>query len=407
MSRGKNLQEMEVGTKQSQTAVNSGSRAGDPMPKLAAGAVAGQTGSWEDLGGPTPENYRSDDDSSKLKDAGSGLKQVKDVVNKGAKSADPMKGLKKSQAVKEEEELEDEDLIEEEIDETEEVTEAKKGEGEDEEDEEGEDEEGEDEEGEDDDESGKGKKMKKEEFDIEEDVNALMNAAEDEGLSEEFKENSRMIFESAIRSKVSEIRETLEVQYEEKIVEAIEVIKSELQERVDSYLEYVSEEWVNENELSIEMGLKEELTESFLGGMRTLFEEHYVSIPEEKYNVLESMVEKLDDMETKLNEQIEKNIQLNKRLTESVADRIFDEISEGLATTQKEKLASLSESVEFEGETGYREKLETLKESYFPSRVVAPSATPETLSEEVHFAPEYHSDSMNAYLRTLSAVAKR
>jgi hypothetical protein len=408
MSRGKNLQEMEVGTKQSQTAVNSGSRAGDPMPKLAAGAVAGQTGSWEDLGGPTPENYRSDDDSSKLKDAGSGLKQVKDVVNKGAKSADSMKGLKKSQAVKEEEELEDEDLIEEEIDETEEVTEAKKGKGEDE-DEEGEDEEGEDEEGEDeeDDEDKDSKKMKKEEFDIEEDVNALMNAAEDEGLSEEFKENSRMIFESALRSKVSEIREALEVRYEEKIVDAIEVIKSELQERVDSYLEYVSEEWVNENELSIEMGLKEELTESFIGGMRSLFEEHYVSIPEEKYNVLESMVEKLDDMETKLNEQIEKNIQLNKRLTESVADRIFDEISEGLATTQKEKLASLSESVEFEGETGYREKLETLKESYFPSRVVAPSATPETLSEEVDFAPEYHSDSMNAYLRTLSAVAKR
>lgn len=406
MSRGKNLQEMEVGTKQSRTAVNSGAKAGDSMPKLAAGAVAGQTGSWEDLGGPTPDNYRPDDSSAELKDAGSGLKQVKDVINKGAKSADPMKGLKKSQAVKEEEELEDEDLIEEEIDEdeeTEEVTEAKK----EKEEEEGEDEEGEDDEEGDEEDEEDNEKVKKEEFDIEEDVNALMNAAEEEGLSEEFKENSKMIFESALRSKVSEIREALEVQYEEKVADAIEVIKSELQERVDAYLEYVSEEWVNENELAIEMGLKEELTESFLGGMRNLFEEHYVSIPEEKYNVLESMVQKLDDMETKLNEQIEKNISLNKRLTESVADRIFDEISEGLATTQKEKLASLAESVEFEGETGYREKLETLKESYFPSRVVAPSATPETLSEEVDFAPEYHSDSMNAYLRTLSAVAKR
>jgi hypothetical protein len=404
MSRGKNLQEMETGTKQSRTAVNSGSRAGDPMPKLAAGAVSGQTGSWEDLGGPTPDNYRPDDNSAQLKDAGSGLKQVRDVVNKGAKSADPMKGLKKSQAVKEEEELEDEDLIEEEIDEdedAEEVTEAKEEEDEDDEED---DDEGDDEEDDDEDEK---EKMKKEEFDIEEDINALINAASEEGLSEEFKENSRMIFESALRSKVSEIREALEVQYEERIIEEVEVIKSELQERVDSYLEYVSEEWVNENELAIEMGIKEELTESFIGGMKKLFEEHYVSIPEEKYNVLESMVEKLDDMETKLNEQIERNIQLNKRLTESVADRIFDEISGGLATTQKEKLASLAESVGFEGETGYREKLETLRESYFPSRVVAPSATPETLFEGANIAEEYHSDSMNAYLRTLSAVAKR
>ena len=407
MSRGKNLQEMETGTKQSRTAVNSGSRAGDPMPKLAAGAVAGQTGSWEDLGGPTPDNYRPDDNSAQLKDAGSGLKQVRDVVNKGAKSADSMKGLKKSQAVKEEEELEDDDLLDEEIDEdedAEEVTEAKKEEGDEEGDEEGEDD---DEEKDDEDEEGGRKEMKKEEFDIEEDVNALMNAASEEGLSEEFKENSRMIFESALRSKVSEIREAFEVQYEERLIEEIEVIKSELQERVDAYLEYVSEEWVNENELAIEMGIKEELTESFIGGMKKLFEEHYVSIPEEKYNVLESMVEKLDDMETKLNEQIEKNISLNKRLTESVADRIFDEISEGLATTQKEKLASLAESVGFEGETGYREKLETLRESYFPSRVVAPSATPETLFEGANIAEEYHSDSMTAYLRTLSAVAKR
>jgi hypothetical protein len=114
MSRGKNLQEMESGTKQSRTAVNANAKAGDAMPKLAPGAVAGQTGSWEDLGGPTPDNYRPDDNSAQLKDAGSGLKQVKDVVNKGAKGADPMKGLKKSDAVKEEEEIDDEDLISEE-----------------------------------------------------------------------------------------------------------------------------------------------------------------------------------------------------------------------------------------------------------------------------------------------------
>jgi hypothetical protein len=382
MSRGKNLQEMEVGTKQSKTAVNASAQPADSMQKITTGIPDGQTGSWEDLGGPTPENYKSDDDSAKLKDAGSGLKQVKDVVNKSAKPADPMKGLKKSDAVKEEEELDDEEVIsedEEVTDDSDEVISEEEGDEED------------SEEGE-------------EEFDIEEDVNALLNG---EDLSEEFQEKARVIFESALRSKVNEIRESLEVQYEEKLVEEVQVIKEELEGRLDAYLEYVAEEWVDENALSIETGLKEELTESFLGGLKQLFEEHYVSIPEEKYNVLESMVEKLDDMETKLNEQIEKNISLNKRLSESVADRIFNSISEGLATTQKEKLASLSESVEFESESGYREKLETLKESYFPSRVVSSTATVETLSEGVDVVSEYHSDSMNAYLRTLSTVAKR
>jgi hypothetical protein len=381
MSRGKNLQEMEVGTKQSKTAVNASAKPADPMQKLTTGIPDGQSTSWEDLGGPTPENYKSDDDSAKLKDAGSPLKQVKDVVNRGAKAAEGMKVLKKSDAVKEEEELDDEEVISEEEEEvTDEVTESEEEEEVEEEVEEVE-----------------------EEFDIEEDVNALLSG---EDLSEEFQEKARVIFESALRSKVNEIKESLEAQYEERLVEEVVEISEALQERVDSYLEYVAEEWMTENQLSVEKGLKEELTESFLGGLKGLFEEHYVQIPEEKYDVLESMVEKLDEMETKLNEQIERNINLNKRLSESVADRIFDEISEGLAVTQKEKLASLAESVEFGSDTEYREKLETLKESYFPSRVVAPMATTETLSEGVDIIPEYHSDSMNAYLRTLSNVAK-
>jgi hypothetical protein len=380
MSRGKNLQEMEVGTKQSKTAVNASAKPADPMQNLTTGIPDGQSTSWEDLGGPTPENYKSDDDSAKLKDAGSPLKQVKDVVNRGAKAAEGMKVLKKSDAVKEEEELDDEEVISEEEEEvTDEVTESEEEEDEEEVEE------------------------VEEEFDIEEDVNALLSG---EDLSEEFQEKARVIFESALRSKVNEIKESLEAQYEERLVEEVVEISEALQERVDSYLEYVAEEWMTENQLSVERGLKEELTESFLGGLKGLFEEHYVQIPEEKYDVLESMVEKLDEMETKLNEQIERNINLNKRLSESVADRIFDEISEGLAVTQKEKLASLAESVEFGSDTEYREKLETLKESYFPSRVVAPMATTETLSEGVDIIPEYHSDSMNAYLRTLSNVAK-
>jgi hypothetical protein len=385
MSRG-DLQEMEIGTKQSKTAVNANAKAGEGMPKLAGGAVAGQTGSWEDLGGPTPENYKPDDDSAKLKTPGATLKQVRDVVNKGAKSAMPMSGMK------EEEELDDESLL----------YEAEESEDEDEGDEE--------DQKEDKKEYGKKNPKKSEEddkdmkegFDIEEDVNALLGGEE---LSEQFKAKAKTIFEAALKSKVTEIKEALEVQYSEALAEEVEVVKEELSNRVDAYLEYVSDEWFAENALAIEGGLKTEMTESFLEGMKGLFEEHYVTIPEDKYDVLESMVDKLDDMETKLNEQIEKNISLNKRLAESVADGILDQVSEGLASTQKEKLASLAESVEFESEEEYREKLETLKESYF-SRSVSPSAKTETLSEGVDSSHDSVSGSMAAYLKTLSAFSK-
>ena len=380
MSRG-DLQEMEVGTKQSKTAVNANAKAGEGMSKLAGGAVAGQSGSWEDLGGPTPENYRSDDDSAKLKTPGATLKQVRDVVNKGAKSAVPMTG------VKEDEELDDESLLYE--------AEESEDEGDEEEDKK---------------ENSKKKSKKSEEddedmkegFDIEEDVNALLGGEE---LSEQFKAKAKTIFEAALKSKVTEIKEALEVQYSEALAEEVEVVKEELSNRVDAYLEYVSDEWFAENALAIEGGLKTEMTESFLEGMKGLFEEHYVTIPEDKYDVLESMVDKLDDMETKLNEQIEKNIALNKRLAESVADGILDQVSEGLASTQKEKLASLAESVGFESEEEYREKLETLKESYF-SRSVSPSAKTETLSEGVDSSHDSVSGSMAAYLKTLSAFGK-
>jgi exonuclease VII large subunit len=182
-------------------------------------------------------------------------------------------------------------------------------------------------------------------------------------------------------------------------------MRDELQERVDSYLEYVSDEWMQENALAIEYGIKEQLSESFLSNLKNLFEDHYVQLPEEKYDVLENMVDKLDEMETKLNEQIERNVQLNRRLSESVADRIFDAVSDGLAITQKEKLASLAESVEFESEGEYREKLETLRESYFPTRNIAPTAQPETLSEGVVSSNEDYSPSMNTYMKALSMLA--
>jgi len=384
MSRGNNLQEMEAGTKQSRTAVNSGASAADPMGKLTTGIPDGQTGGWEDLGGPTPENYKSDDDSSKLKTPGATLKQVKNVVNKGAGAADGMKTLNKSSAVKEEEELDDEVITEEDDEEV--TAEVEETEAEEEE------------------EVAAEEEVEETiEYEIEEDLNALLNIDTEVELSEEFKEKAKTIFESAINSKVSEITSSLEEQYSIALQEEVEEIRSALTERVDSYLEYVSGEWIDENKLAVENGLKEELTESFMTGLKDLFEAHYVSIPEDKYNVLESMVEKLDEMETKLNEQIEKNVSLNKRLAEAVADGIFDQVSEGLADTQKEKLASLAESVEFESEEEYREKLETLRESYFSSRSVSQTAKSETLSEGVDRAPESYSGNMAAYLKTLSA----
>ena len=353
MSRG-DLQEMEVKTAQSKTAVNSGAKAGDAMD-------SSQAGSYEDLGGPSPENYKPDDDSAKLKEPK--IKTVADVVNKGAKKADAMAKMSKEETEATEEVVAEEEVSTEEVvAESEETTEA---------------------------------------YDMDEDVNALLGGEE---LSEEFREKAKVVFEAALNSKVKEIQDVLESQYAAQLDEAKEELKTSLQERVDAYLEYVCEEWMTENELAVEHGIKSEMTESFLSGMKNLFEEHYVTIPEDKYDVLESMVEKLDDMETKLNEQIDKNIGLNKRLAESSAQDVLTQVSSGLAETQKEKLASLAESVEFESEEEYREKLETLKESYFSRTApAAKTQSAQTLSEGVDSTNAEVSSTMETYLRSLGA----
>jgi len=375
-----NLQEME-------NAVTKGAAKADAMPSL-TGTTPGQTGSYEDLGGPTPQNYSPTDDSAKLKTPGTTLKQVKDVVNKGAKPADAMPAGKMEETevegdvVAEDEVVTDEVVSEEETTTDEVVAESEESEEEITEEE-----------------------TAEVEIDIEADINALV---EGEDLSEDFKAKAATIFEAAINSKVQEISEQITAQYEEKLVEEIASIKEELKDRVDSYLEYVADEWVQENELAVQSGLKEEMTESFISGMKSLFEEHYVTIPEEKYDVIESMVDKLDEMEGKLNEQIEKNIALNKRLAESVSDVVFAEVTEGLAQTQKDKLAGLVDNVEFESETAYREKLETLKESYFPTKV-AQRNTAENLTEEAGSTDFTGSVSptMEAYLKTLTRVSKK
>ena len=374
MSVGSNLQEME-------NVVTKGAAASEPMPKSGSNAsgvsTPGQTGSWEDLGGPTPENYKSDDDSAKLTEPK--ISSVKDIVNKGAKPAEPMpKGMKEEEEVEgevvEEEETtaSTEDVVsEEETTEEEVVTEEETPEA---------------------------------EYNMEEDVAALLAGEE---LSEEFQEKARTIFETAIKTKVATVQEELKVQYEATLEEEVSAIKEELTERVDAYLEYVAEEWITENQLAVEQGIKAEMTESFLTGMRGLFEDHYVSIPEEKYDVTAAMVEKLDEMEDKLNEQINKNIALNQRLAESVADVIFSDVCEGLALSQKEKLASLAENVEFDSEENYREKLVTLRKSYFPENAGSQRDESENISESTESIAQPVSGLMESYLDTLTRVSKK
>ena len=374
-----NLQEME-------NVVTKGAAKADAMPGL-TGTTPGQTGTVEDLGGPTPQNYKSDDDSAKLKTPGTTLKQVKDIVNKGAKPAEgPPAGMKEEEEVEGNVVAEDEVVTDEVVSEEEATTDEVVSEEETTTDEVVEEEE-------------------KIEYSVEDDINALI---EGEELSESFREKAATIFEAAINSKVKGIKEELTASYEEKLVEEVASIKEELKDRVDSYLEYVADEWIAENQLAVESGLKEEMTESFITGMKSLFEEHYVTIPEEKYDVIESMVDKLDEMEGKLNEQIEKNVALNKRLAESVSDVVFAEVTDGLAQTQKDKLAGLVENVEFESETAYREKLGTLKESYFPTNKAQRNTT-ENLTEETG-STDYTSSvspSMEAYLKTLTRVSKK
>ena len=356
--------------------VTAGAAKADPMP--ASGVPV------EDLGGPTPENYKPDDDSAKLKDPAATLAQVKDVVN--------AKAMKAEEAETEEEVIEEEEATTDEVVAEEETASEEESEEVVAEEETSEEEVIEEEE---------------EKIDIEADVAALI---EGEELSEEFQNKARTIFEGAIRSKVAEIKEELQESYATALVEELDKIKEGLTERVDAYLEYVADEWMQENQLQVEAGLKTEMTESFLEGMKSLFEEHYVTIPEEKYDVLNSMVDKLDEMESKLNEQIDRNVALNRRLAESNADGIFTAVAEGLADTQKEKLATLAENVEFESETDYREKLGTLKESYFPSKSSAPKSTSENLSEEVstdEVASVDVAPRMQAYLDILSRAAKK
>lgn len=287
---------------------------------------------YHDLGGPTPENSKPDDDSNKIH----ATKAVGDLSarNKASISTKPSRA-----SAKMEETDYEEDIIAEKMH---------------------------DDEDEDEDEKEMMKKMKMKEK-MKEDVDALF--ADDSTISEEFKGKVATIFEARVIDRISHIQESIEQEYAQMFEEAVDSVKEDLTEKVNDYLSYVVEQWIADNEIAIETGLRAELTEEFIGGLRNLFAEHYIDVPSEKVDLVEELATKVEELESKLNEEIETGIELSRALIESRKFEIVREVSDGLTATQVEKVKSLAESVHFSTEEEYKEKLETIRENYFPSGV--------------------------------------
>ena len=239
-------------------------------------------------------------------------------------------------------------------------------------------------------------------YDFTEDVDALVAGEE---LSEEFRQRATTIFEAAVTARVNDEVKAITEAFESTLAEEVEGIKTELAEKVDSYLSYVAETWMKENALQVEHGIKNEIAESFFSGLKDLFIEHNMSVPEEKFNMLDGMVNELDEMEAKLNEQIDANVQLNKQLGSYIKMEIVNECAAGLAETQKEKLASLAEGVEFETEEDFRNKVATIKESYFTRKVVAEATDPTEDSSEP-LVEDTTTGSMSKYVDAIARWSK-
>jgi hypothetical protein len=262
---------------------------------------------------------------------------------------------------------------------------------------------------EDDDEKEDDKEVKKEstevEIDLSDDVKALVSS--DADLSEEFKDKAATIFETAVRTRIKEQTKILEAKYEEKLSAERETIKEAMTEKVDSYLNYVVEEWMKENELAVERGIRTEIAEDFITGLKDLFKEHYIDVPEEKYNVLDDLTNQNKKLEAKLNEQIEKNVDLTKKVSNADRSSIVAEISDDLAETEKEKFTSMAENVEYDGAEKFREKLETIKESYFPKKKIEESSSKDDVDSVAANAPiESNTDAMAAYTAAITKNIK-
>ena len=244
------------------------------------------------------------------------------------------------------------------------------------------------------------------EIDLSADVKALVSS--DADLSEEFKDKAATIFEAAVKTRIQEQTKILETKYEEKLSAETETVKEAMVEKVDSYLNYVVEEWMKENELAVERGIRTEIAEDFITGLKDLFKEHYIDVPEEKYNVLEDLTNQGKDLEAKLNEQIEKNVNLSKEVSEFNKAQAIVEVTADLAETEKEKFVSMAENVEYDSAEKFREKLETIKESYFPKSKIEETASKDEVDSVAANEPavEASSDAMAAYTAAITKNLK-
>ena len=246
------------------------------------------------------------------------------------------------------------------------------------------------------------------EIDLSADVKALVSS--DADLSEEFKDKAAMIFETAVKTRIQEQTKILEARYEEKLSVETETVKEAMVEKVDSYLNYVVEEWMKENELAVERGIRTEIAEDFITGLKDLFKEHYIDVPEEKYNVLDDLTTQTKKLEEKLNNEISKNVDLTKQVSESAKAKAIDEVSTDLADTEKEKFEKMAENVEYDSADKFREKLETIKESYFPKSKIVEATSKDEVDAVAANAPSDFttgkSDAMAAYTAAITKNIK-
>ena len=246
------------------------------------------------------------------------------------------------------------------------------------------------------------------EIDLSADVKALVSS--DADLSEEFKDKAAMIFETAVKTRIQEQTKILEARYEEKLSVETETVKEAMVEKVDSYLNYVVEEWMKENELAVERGIRTEIAEDFITGLKDLFKEHYIDVPEEKYNVLDDLTTQTKKLEEKLNDEISKNVDLTKQVSESAKAKAIDEVSTDLADTEKEKFEKMAENVEYDSADKFREKLETIKESYFPKSKIDEATSKDEVDSVAANAPSDFtsgkSDAMAAYTAAITKNIK-
>jgi hypothetical protein len=269
-----------------------------------------------DLGGPTPQNSKPMDDSEKIHATKAAKSATAPTTKPSNASPDTQLKMKQEETEVDSDEMIDEDGIE---------------------------------------------------IDVTEDINALF--ADDKTISEDFKQKAATIFEARVTDKVQQIEEQIEQRYASMLEEAVDAIKTDLEGKVNDYLSYVVENWMEENQIAIETGLRSELTEEFISGLRNLFAEHYIDVPAEKVDIVEELAVKVEELETRLNEEMERNIETKRALIESTKQQITYEVTEGLTDTQFEKIKSLAESVDFSTEEEYKQKLETIRENYFPSSV--------------------------------------